>query len=67
MLVPAGETARRIRQLLQERVTRAEIAQALGLKRPRLEVPTGRGDWIALRTALRIKRLHRRWLSDDGE
>lgn len=62
--VPAGETARRVQQLLIERVTKGQIARALGYRWPRLRVHTKPGEWVTLRTALRIKRLHRLWLGD---
>jgi hypothetical protein len=59
ILVPAGETARRIQQLLIERVTKGQIARALGYRWPILRLHTKPGGWVTLRTALRIKRLHR--------
>lgn len=58
-LVPAVEARRKVRQLLLERVTRAQMARAAGYQTPRLQL--GRRA-VTLRTALRIRALHRRWM-----
>lgn len=64
--VSAVDTARRIRQLLIERMTKASIAKELGLKRPILELHTGPNARVTLRTALLIKRLHRLKMDPDA-
>lgn len=50
----------RIRRLRSE-ATKGQIAQAIGLKRPILELHT---DRITVRNHLKIQRLARLWLSD---
>ena len=57
--IPATETARRLRQLLAERFTKAQLARALGLKLPVLHFHLRPGDGITLRNALKVKRLRR--------
>jgi hypothetical protein len=60
-LVPAARTLREVRHLISEALTKASIAKALGLKRPRLELHTGRGAKVTVRTARRIHALYQRW------
>lgn len=65
VLVPAAETAKRIRQLLVERMTKAQLARETGAQWPVFQVRTQPGDWIRLRTALKIRRIHRLKMSDQ--
>lgn len=59
--IPATATTRRLRSLLTDGVSRADIARALGLRWPRLQLHTGRGGWVTLRNALKVARLYRQW------
>lgn len=59
ILVPAADTAKRIRQLILEQMKRKDIARELGLKSPILQLHTHPGAWLRLRSVLRIRRLHR--------
>lgn len=65
-LVPAFETAIRLRQLQTEGFKKRDIARLLGLRRPILELHTEPGAELRLRTALKIRRLARIYLSEGG-
>lgn len=60
--IPSTDTAKRLKQLLIEKVTRGQIARALGCHIPILRLHTQPGQWITLKNALKMKRLHRLWL-----
>lgn len=62
--ISAVETWRRIRQLKAERLTQAEIARRLGLKRPLLQLDT---DVVTLRNAIKIRRLHRQLILEGAD
>lgn len=61
--VSAAEAQRRIKQLLVERFTRAEIARRIGLKRPKLRLHT---SVITVRNVLKIRRLYRLTMLNEG-
>lgn len=56
-LVPAGLTWRMLRKLEPEYLTKGRLAQALGCKRPALQISRRR---VLARTELRVRRLYRR-------
>lgn len=59
--IPATATVRRLKHLLTEGLTRAAIARGLGLRDRHLQLHTGPGGWVTLRTALKVARLYRQW------
>jgi hypothetical protein len=61
--ISATEAHRRIKQLLVERFSRAEIARRLGLKQPKLRLHT---DFITVRNVLKIRRLYRLTMLTEG-
>jgi hypothetical protein len=61
--VSAVEARRKIRQLLTERLTKAQIARAIGHQTPRLQL--GRTA-VTMRNALKVRQLHRRMMSISG-
>lgn len=64
-LVPATDTAKRIRQLLIERMTKADLTRQLGLQDRAFRVHTEPGQWIRLRTVLRIARIYRLAMAEN--
>lgn len=62
--ISAVEARRKVRQLLAERLTKAQIARETGHTTPRLQL--GRKA-VTVRTALRIRQLHRRMMTVEGE
>lgn len=65
-LVPAFETAQRLRQLRIEGFTKAQIARLLGLRRPIVELHTEPDQQIRLKTALKVRRIARIYLTEGG-
>lgn len=63
-IISAVEAHRKIRQLKAERLSKAEIARRLGLKRPILEWHPER---IRIKSALRLHRLIRELMLEGGE
>lgn len=66
MLVPAFETAHRLRQLQTEGFTEADLAALLGLHRHRLELHTEPSQRVRLKTELKVKRIARAYLTEEG-
>jgi hypothetical protein len=62
--ISAVEARRKVRQLQRERLTKTQIAHALGYQSPRVQL--GRTA-VTLRTALKVKQLHRRMMTVPGD
>jgi hypothetical protein len=62
--ISAVEARRKIRQMLAERLTKAQIARETGHRTPRLQL--GRTA-VTVRTALKVRQLHRRMMSVGGD
>jgi plasmid maintenance system antidote protein VapI len=50
-----------------EGITKAQIARALGLRQPLLQLRLTADARITARNAVRIKRLHYRWMVEGSE
>lgn len=61
-IISAAESRRLLNQLHREQVQRGDVAHALGLKVPQVKVY----QHITVRKALKIKRLHRMWMSEEA-
>lgn len=65
-IVSAVETNRRVRQMKVEGFKKADLARALGLKHPILQLHTGPDAKATRRTVLRIQKLWRERMAGEG-